>query len=121
MGTWNTNEICEGCTDCCGDVDYDDACEECQEHRDDNCGQPHSKPTQPTTWRVEHMNTTIAKLFEKTADAVLVNKFYGSQIQQTDVEVIKLKGKEKDLLAAAQAKQANEDARNNVVRAQIVS
>lgn len=67
------------------------------------------------------MNTTIAKLFEKTADAVLVNKFYGSHIAQNDVTYIMLKGKEKDLLAMAQGLQAKEDARNNIVTAQIVA
>ena len=58
------------------------------------------------------MNTTIAKLFEKTADAVLVQKWFGHQIQQTEVEYIRLNGKQKELLAAAQAKEDEQKARS---------
>ena len=57
------------------------------------------------------MNTVIARLFERTADAVLVAKHYSGSIQDNDVELVKLQGKQKELLALAQAKEdkANKD------------
>ena len=126
--SWTTkegDEICEGCHDCCGNCDYDDACDECREHRDDNCGFPYEHNIKPK-WStkiggVELMNTTIAKLFEKTVDAMLVNKFFGHQIAQNEVAYITLNGKQKELLASAQALQAKQDVNANVVTARIVA
>lgn len=119
MATWNTNDgLCEDCRNCCGDAAWEDLCDEC---RDCNCHADDRPQPTSTQWRVERMNTTIAKLFDKTADAVLVNKYYGSQIAQNDVTYIMLKGKEKDLLAMAQDLQKREDARNHIVTAQIVA
>lgn len=47
------------------------------------------------------MNTTIAKLFEKTADALLVDKHLSKNIGENPVSVIMLSGKQEELLAAA--------------------
>jgi len=47
------------------------------------------------------MNSVIAKLFDKTADAVLVEKHLGGVIKGDQVEYIKLNGKQKELLALA--------------------
>lgn len=52
----------------------------------------------------QKMNTVIAKLFEKTADAVLVQKWYGSLIQH-DIDFIIFNGKQKEILEMAQKKE----------------
>ena len=48
------------------------------------------------------MNTTIAKLFKVTEEAMLVNKHLGHQIKENEVAIVLFTGKEKALLAAAQ-------------------
>jgi hypothetical protein len=125
------DELCAGCMDCCGDVDYDDACDDCQEHRDDNCGVPLTPPVPtntnaPTSWSTINkggssmgLNTTIASMYEQTADAVLVNKFYGHEIPQNDTSKVLFGDKADEILEAAKSKQSKEDAQRNVVRAQI--
>ena len=67
------------------------------------------------------MNKVIAALYEKTADAVLVTKYYGHEIRDNDVQLVQLEvdGVAEALLAKAQAKQDEEDARKNVVSARI--
>lgn len=131
---WNTNahhhddDICEGCNDCCGE-DYDEACDECKQHRDDNCGiplaPPVSKPmpygtTTPTGGNTMGLNTTIASMYDSTKDAVLVNKYFGHEIQQNKSSEVLFADKADELLAKAKELQAKEDAQRNVVRAQIV-
>lgn len=51
------------------------------------------------------MNKTVAKLFDKTADAVLVDKHYGGIIDCNDIEYIILNGKQAEILAAAKARE----------------
>lgn len=55
------------------------------------------------------MNKTIAKLFEKTADAILVEKYLGSFIQPDPVDYIALNGKQEELLK--EAKQLEKEAK----------
>jgi len=112
------NGECGDCCSCtCAD---DDRCTDCA-----SCCAPEGsyreklKPITHNTKTGGNVNRTIAKLFEKTADAVLVNKFYGHQIADNDVEVIRLQGKQKELLAAAQAKQDEQDKHANVVNARV--
>jgi len=66
-----------------------------------------TKQEQPT--KGEEMNSTVAKLFEKTADAVLVEKYYADYICDNDVSYIMLSGKQKEILAAAQEKEVQEN------------
>ena len=47
------------------------------------------------------MNTTIAKLFEKTADAVLVDKHFSKNIGENPISYIALNGKQKEILVEA--------------------
>jgi hypothetical protein len=58
------------------------------------------------------MNRTIAKLFAVTADAMLVNKFYCNQIADNDISFIQHSDSTDEILAAAKAKQTEEDERN---------
>ena len=127
------DDLCEECRDCCGDNDYDDCCDGCQEcgcrgrerqaeEKEEAYRASHPRPiTQNTKTGGWNMNRTIAKLFEKTVDAVLVNKFYGHQIQDNDVSYIMLNGKQKELLAAAQKLEDTQKAHANVVTAKIVA
>lgn len=47
------------------------------------------------------MNNVIAKLFDQTSDAVLVEKYLGNNIPDTAVEFIRLDGKQDELIAEA--------------------
>lgn len=132
---WDNNcvesGLCEQCQECCGTQNPEDCCDECRECREDGCdhGQGQAaqpKPTPAYMWSVDaqggsHMNTTIIKLFERTEDAVLVNKFFSCQIAQNDIEAIVLKPHAKEILEAAKKLQAKEDARQNIVTAKIVA
>jgi len=125
---WDRMKLCMGSQSSCeykGYGSYDDLCNEVYEWEQERASDDeYDEDEQEGGWMVQGksqikqwvatpqsggdtmgLNTTIAQLFDKTADAVLVNKWFNGQIAQNDVEVVKLKGKEKELLAAAQAKE----------------
>ena len=56
------------------------------------------------------MNKTIAKLFEKTSDALLVDAELGMQIPDNAITFILLDGKQEAILKAAQDKKAAREA-----------
>lgn len=121
-----SEDLCDECKDCCGEADLDDCCEGCHDcdcdGRRAQAGHVANKPIiSSTKTGGSNMNRTIAKLFEKTVDAVLVNKFYGHIIADNDIEAIKLAGKQKEILAAAQELQDKQDAAANVVKAKVVA
>ena len=66
------------------------------------------------------LNTVIAGLFDSTKDAVLVNKYFGNEIQQSKSNEVLFSDKGDELLEAAKELEAKDKARENVVRAQIV-
>ena len=110
-------------------------CQECNCSNDERCSDCNSccAPSRETQRACSHqhqsvpaggnqpMNKVIAALYEKTADAVLVTKYYGHEIRDNDVQLVQLEvdGVAEALLAKAQAKQDEEDARKNVVSARI--
>ena len=117
------NGECGDCCECeCAD---DDRCDDCA-----SCCAPdgsyHKKCKSNVGWNtqtggVTMFNRTIEKMYERTADAALVNKFFGGTIPQNDIEVIVLKPHAKEILEKAKELQAKEDERNNVVTAKIVA
>lgn len=117
------------CDDCCNcECTNDDRCGDCLDCCAPDHKHVHKSVHGKSKWgstkqegENKTMNSTIIKLYPATADAVLVNKFYGHIIKQSDIEVITLKGKEKDILEAAKGKQAKEDACKNVVTARITA
>jgi len=66
------------------------------------------------------LNTTVASMYENTKDAVLVNKYFGNEIQQSKSNEVLFSDKGDELLEAAKELEAKDKARENVVRAQIV-
>ena len=103
------------CDDCqeCQCYEEDKQCDDC---RDCDCHNKKSNKEAINQWNTKlkgaDMNRTVAKLFETTADAMLVNKFYGPIIADNDVSYIALKDSADDILAAAKVKQEEEDERN---------
>ena len=111
-GVWYNNE----------DLDQFEVVRKREDRKSTSWYQP--RPTHQPTATIQGgssmgLNTVIAGLFDSTADAVLVNKYFGHEIHQSKANEVLFSDKGDELLASAKEQQAKDDAREHIVTARI--